>query len=206
MHVQSGLKKKFFYHFSFLGVWWWAKCCRRTYHRLYVTAHHWLMYASGGRGQQSWAVGNPYDLIMVTVSLIKCLLEQGAGPHIYLTETEVWPEYSIGPLSLWAFFRPHPASSVLSHLRSSVPMHHPTAGTVSRMISTWSGGFSHLPRRADHNRWAVGCSPWAISYGHINHPVWPTAMSPCISTPSKTQRGARSSFHHESLWIFTSEI
>lgn len=123
------LKEKIFYHFSFLGVWWWAKCCRRTYHRLYVTAHHWLMYASGGRGQQSWAVGNPYDLIMVTVSLIKCLLEQGAGPHIYLTETEVWPEYSIGPLSLWAFFRPHPASSVLSHLRSSVPMHHPTAGT-----------------------------------------------------------------------------
>lgn len=112
MHAQSGLKKKIFYHFSFLGVWWWAKCCRRTYHRLYVTAHHWLMYASGGRGQQSWAVGNPYDLIMVTVSLIKCLLEQGAGPYVYLTKTEVWPEYSIGPLSLWAFFRPHPASSV----------------------------------------------------------------------------------------------
>lgn len=61
------------------------------------------------------------------------------------------------------------------------------AVSVSRMITNSSGGFSHLPCRADHSRWAVGCSPWATSYGHTDHPVGPTVVPPCISTPSKTQ-------------------
>lgn len=201
MHAQR-LKDIFFYYFSFLSVWWWAKCCKRTYNRLYVTDHHWVMYASSGRGQQSWAAGNHHHQIMVTVALIRCLLEQGAGLHIYLTKREVWPGYSIGPLSLWALFSLHPAGSALSHPRSNswqwvFPEWSPTRVVVSPTC--------HAGLITAGGLWAAVLEPPPMGTPTIQ---WDPLLCLPVSAPQAKRRwkGARSSFHCGSLWIFTSEI
>lgn len=158
------------------------------------------MYASGGRGQvlscRESSPNNGYYF-----------------PNQMLAGARSWsPHLADRKRSLARVFNRafepmgfiHPSSCWLCPFPSQVQQ---LAMIVSRMITNLSGGFSHLPCRADHSRWTVSCSPWATSYGHVAI-QWDPLLCLPVSAPQvkRRWRGARSTFHHGSLWIFMSEI